>query len=76
MQHHFVLMFNAETKTWIWDTDTEGAVFHGTVYNPETDEWQGEHLEDGSFLPYTDYACVAISAAVKLLNETVEDAQE
>jgi hypothetical protein len=32
MEHHFVVKFNMETKTWSWDVDTENEMFKdGTI---------------------------------------------
>lgn len=49
-QHHFVIAYDTETKTWYWDTDTEEARFDdGTIYDTVKDKWSSGYLGDGEY---------------------------
>ena len=49
-QHHFVIAYDTETKTWFWDTDTEEARFDdGTIYDTVEDKWSNGYLGDGEY---------------------------
>ena len=49
-QHHFVIAYDTETKTWFWDTDTEEARFDdGTIYDTATGKWSNGYLGDGDY---------------------------
>ena len=50
--HHFVVMFDSETKKWIWDTETETAKFpDGTIWDEVKKEWYRGYLGDGGYDP-------------------------
>lgn len=40
-QHHFLVVYDTETKTWIRDDDTlEVVLAGGPIYDPKSDEWR------------------------------------
>ena len=50
--HHFVVMFDSETKEWIWDTETETAKFpDGTIWDEVKKEWYRGYMGDGGYDP-------------------------
>lgn len=69
-QHHFIVMYDAESKEWVWDTDTEEAVFTngGAIFLPDKGEWTNssdtEELNDIDTEVSTN-----LSKAIALLNE-------
>jgi len=51
-KHHFVVMFDSETKEWIWDTETETAKFpDGTIWDEVKKEWYRGYMGDGGYDP-------------------------
>ena len=54
-KHHFLVMFDSETKTWEWDAETETARFpDGTIWDDEKQEWYSGYLGDGGYDPIDD----------------------
>ena len=54
-KHHFLVMFDSETKTWEWDAETETAKFpDGTIWDEEKQEWYSGYLGDGGYDPIDD----------------------
>lgn len=54
-KHHFLVMFDSETKTWEWDAETESARFpDGTIWDEEKNEWYSGYLGDGGYDPIDD----------------------
>jgi hypothetical protein len=54
-KHHFLVMFDSETKTWEWDAETETAKFpDGTIWDDEKQEWYSGYLGDGGYDPIDD----------------------
>ena len=54
-KHHFLVMFDSETKTWEWDAETESAKFpDGTIWDDEKQEWYSGYLGDGGYDPIDD----------------------
>jgi len=53
--HHFIVMFDSETKTWEWDAETESARFpDGTIWDEVKQEWYSGYLGDGGYDPIDD----------------------
>ena len=51
-KHHFLVMFDSETKTWEWDAETETAKFpDGTIWDDHKQEWYSGYLGDGGYDP-------------------------
>jgi hypothetical protein len=54
-KHHFLVMFDSETKNWEWDAETETAKFpDGTIWDDEKQEWYSGYLGDGGYDPIDD----------------------
>lgn len=54
-KHHFILMFDSESKTWEWDAETESAKFpDGTIWDEHKQEWYSGYLGDGGYDPIDD----------------------
>ena len=68
-QHHFVVVFDEQTKAWSWDTGTEEARFEdGTIYNTATDEWSGGYLGDGEYEPAEEMLIEQLKRALWTMN--------
>ena len=76
MEHHFVVKFNAETRTWSWDTDTESDVFdYGTIL--VGDEWvrSGDITESHPHIYGLDKLCSKVlSHALDIMNISIKEA--
>ena len=47
LQHHYIVRFDDDTKTWLWDIETEELVFpDGTVYDTEIERWEMPFIVD------------------------------
>ena len=69
-QHHFIIMYDTETKTWEWDTDTEEAVFTngGAIFLPDEREWaNSSHTEEINEMD--NELSTQLGKAIALLNE-------
>lgn len=77
MEHHFVVKFNAETRTWSWDTDTEDAVFNeGTIYINETWLRSGNIIESHPHIYQLDEICSKVLVnALDIMNMTLKETE-
>jgi len=77
MEHHFVVKFNAETRKWSWDVDTENAVFtDGTIY--VSDAWfrSGDIIESHPHIYGLDEICSKVLVnALTLMNGALKEAE-
>lgn len=47
VQHHYVIRFDVDTKTWLWDVETEEIAFpDGTLYDTEIERWVFPYIFD------------------------------
>jgi hypothetical protein len=77
MEHHFVVKFSAETRTWSWDVDTENAVFtEGTILLGEQWVRSGNIIESHPHVYGLDEICSKVLVnALTLMNTTLKEAE-
>ena len=68
-KHHFVLTFDAKTKEWSWDTETETVKFpDGTIWDEVKQEWYRGYMGDGGYDPVDEVIAEYFPHAVDALN--------
>lgn len=68
-KHHFVVMYDAKTKEWSWDTETEGAKFpDGTIFDEVKQEWYRGYMGDGGYDPVDEIIADYFPHALDALN--------
>jgi hypothetical protein len=72
-QHHFILMYDDETKQWEHDVDSEEIRFsEGTIYYANQDDvWGWAYLGDGDYHPLEEGLNDALGEAIRDLNTKV-----
>jgi hypothetical protein len=78
MEHHFVVKFNAETRTWSWDVDTENAVFDSGTILLLGKHWvrSGNIMESHPHIYQLDEICSKVLVnALTLINETLKEGE-
>jgi len=75
MEHHFVVKFSAETRTWSWDVDTENAVFtEGTILLGEQWVRSGNIIESHPHIYGLDEVCSRVlTHALGIMNDTIKE---
>ena len=75
MEHHFVVKFNMETKSWSWDVDTENAVFNeGTILLGEQWVRSGNIMESHPHIYGLDEVCSKVlTHALGIMNDTIKE---
>ena len=75
MEHHFVVKFNAETREWSWDVDTENAVFtEGTILLGEHWVRSGNIMESHPHIYGLDEVCSKVlTHALGIMNDTIKE---
>ena len=76
MEHHFVVKFNAETRTWSWDVDTENAVFTEGTILLLGNHWvrSGNIIESHPHIYGLDEICSKVLVnALDLMNMTLKE---
>jgi hypothetical protein len=78
MEHHFVVKFNAETRTWSWDVETENAVFtEGTILLLGK-HWvrSGNIMESHPHIYGLDEVCSKVlTHALGIMNDTIKEGE-
>jgi hypothetical protein len=68
-QHHFVIAYDTETKTWYWDTDQEEARFvDGTIYDKLAESWTSGYLGDGEYEPQEADLATILQTNLRAMN--------
>lgn len=78
MEHHFVVKFNAETRTWSWDVDTENEVFKSGTIRLLGEHWfrSGNIIESHPHLYQLDEICSKVLVnALNLINDTLKEGE-
>lgn len=72
-EHHFVVKFDTDTRTWSWDTETESAVFNdGTIYLDGDWVHSGDVMEKYPNVYDLDEVCsTVLSSALELMNQSL-----
>jgi len=75
MEHHFVVKFNAETREWSWDVDTENAVFtEGTILLGGQWVRSGNIMESHPHVYGLDEVCSKVlTHALGIMNDTIKE---
>ena len=75
MEHHFVVKFNANTREWSWDVDTENAVFNeGTILLGEQWVRSGNIMESHPHIYGLDEVCSKVlTHALGIMNDTIKE---
>jgi hypothetical protein len=62
-------MFDSESKTWDWDTETENAKFpDGTIWDDSKKEWYRGYLGDGGYDPLDERIAAYFPVVLDTLN--------
>jgi hypothetical protein len=77
MEHHFVVKFNAETREWSWDVDTENAVFdEGTIFLGGQWVRSGNIMESHPHVYGLDEVCSKVlTHALGIMNTTIKEGE-
>ena len=77
MEHHFVVKFNAETREWSWDVDTENAVFtEGTILLGGQWVRSGNIMESHPHVYGLDEVCSKVlTHALGIMNDTIKEGE-
>jgi hypothetical protein len=78
MEHHFVVKFNAETRTWSWDVDTENEMFKNGTILLFGKHWlrSGIAKESHPHLYQLDEICSKVLVnALNLINDTLKEGE-
>ena len=77
MEHHFVVKFNAETREWSWDVDTENAEFtEGTILLGGQWVRSGNIMESHPHVYGLDEVCSKVlTHALGIMNDTIKEGE-
>jgi hypothetical protein len=78
MEHHFVVKFNMETRTWSWDVDTENAVFKDGTILLLGKHWvrSGNIMESQPHIYQLDEICSKVLVnALDIMNTTLKETE-
>lgn len=77
MEHHFVVKFNMETKSWSWDVDTENAVFtEGTIFLGGQWVRSGNIIESHPHIYQLDEICSRVLVnALDIMNVSLKETE-
>lgn len=68
-QHHYIIMFDDETKEWSHDTESEEVRFpDGTIWSNEDSTWFFPYQGDGEFYSNADEYDENLSRFIDTLN--------
>ena len=68
-KHHFIVTYDAKTKEWSWDSDTEQVKFpDGTIWDETKQEWYRGYMGDGGYDPVDEKITEYFPHAIDALN--------
>jgi hypothetical protein len=68
-KHHFIVTYDAKTKQWSHDTETEEVRFpDGTIWDEVKQEWYQGYIGDGGYDPVDEVISDYFPHAVDALN--------
>ena len=73
-EHHFVVKFDTDTRTWSWDVDAEEVFTNGTIYL-NNGEWisSGKAITKYPTVYDLDEVCgTVLSSALDLMNSSLK----
>ena len=78
MEHHFVVKFNAETREWSWDVDTENEMFKDGTILLLGKHWlrSGIAKESHPHIYGLDEVCSKVlTHALNIMNSTIKEGE-
>jgi len=78
MEHHFVVKFNMETRTWSWDVDTENEMFKSGTIRVLGKHWlrSGNIIESSPHIYHLDETCSKVLVnALNIMNMSLKETE-